>query len=802
VGLLRLWLGAELRRRWRGQVALALLIGAIGAVVVTTAAGAHTTAGAYSRFVRDQAIPDVEMDSLPDPARDAVAHLPDVKAAGAYAALFAAPAREGVVPGRDFIVFAAADAAYGRTIDRPIVLDGRLPDANATDEAVVNESAARIFKFKVGSRTALTTLGADERDAFLGGQFDQVTFHGPKPTVRVVGVVRTRLDLGHASYARSYFVTTPAFDSAYASQIGGFSPQLDVLLKNPAVANRYLGEARDAVGRTSPEFVDEFSGNSIRGGLTSIRDATRVQALALGLVAFAAACAGLLALAQVVTRSVSASSDDFPALQAIGLARRGRTRLIAGSFVPAAVTGTVLAVVAAWVASPLFPTGVARRVGPPPGVRFDALTLIPGAVLLLVVVLAVAALSAYRWRPDPFVGTAPARVGPLDRLAGTLPPAPRIGFRWALPRRDLGVVRGRAAVAGAVVGVCALVAALTYWAGLDHLVTTPSAYGWTFDVDGGGGNDPDAIAAMRDNLLRNPVVGDVAVALIAGSVHIDSTTGDIYGFQPVRGHIGPTVLKGRAAEVPDEILLGTKTARTLHKGVGSTVTLLAAPGGQPSTLHVVGIGVLPTIESDRFANGGAMTGAGFEQVAAKGQPPDATPSGSAETVFRLAPGVDRSRALAALRRENVVDNVASPPGDIRNLDLVRAYPLWLAGFLALLGLLAVLHALLVSARRRSHQVGVLRALGLTRGQIVEAVSTQGGTMCVVGTVVGVPLGIALGRLTWAASAHQLGVGEGVTAPLLVVLGVIAAGLVVLLSAGATAGWWAGRATPGRALRAP
>jgi hypothetical protein len=366
----------------------------------------------------------------------------------------------------------------------------------------------------------------------------------------------------------------------------------------------------------------------------------------------------------------------------------------------------------------------------------------------------------------------------------------------------IGSIMAGGVVLPIVVGVCALVAALTYWAGLDHLVTTPSAYGWTFDVDGGGGNDPDAIAAMRDNLLRNPVVGDVAVALIAGSVHIDSTTGDIYGFQPVRGHIGPTVLKGRAAEVPDEILLGTKTARTLHKGVGSTVTLLAAPGGQPSTLHVVGIGVLPTIESDRFANGGAMTGAGFEQVAAKGQPPDATPSGSAETVFRLAPGVDRSRALAALRRENVVDNVASPPGDIRNLDLVRAYPLWLAGFLALLGLLAVLHALLVSARRRSHQVGVLRALGLTRGQIVEAVSTQGGTMCVVGTVVGVPLGIALGRLTWAASAHQLGVGEGVTAPLLVVLGVIAAGLVVLLSAGATAGWWAGRATPGRALRAP
>src|SRR5205807_5084868 len=134
--------------------------------------------------------------------------------------------------------------------------------------------------------------------------------------------------------------------------------------------------------------------------------------------------------------------------------------------------------------------------------------------------------------------------------------------------------------------------------------------------------------------------------------------------------------------------------------------------------------------------------------------------------------------------------------------LVRSYPLWVAGFLAGLGLLAVVHALLVSARRRSQQVGILRALGLTRRQIVGAVSAQGGSMCVAGAVVGLPLGIALGRWTWAASAHQLGVGEDVTAPLGLVGAVIVAGLALLLVAGAAAGWWAGRSTPAHALRAP
>src|SRR5439155_9893514 len=113
-----------------------------------------------------------------------------------------------------------------------------------------------------------------------------------------------------------------------------------------------------------------------------------------------------------------------------------------------------------------------------------------------------------------------------------------------------------------------------------------------------------------------------------------------------------------------------------------------------------------------------------------------------------------------------------------------------------LGLLAVMHALLVSARRRDHQVGVLRALGFTRGQVVGAVSAQGATMCILGVVVGVPLGIALGRWTWSLSAHQLGVGEGAVVPFVVMAAVLGGGLALLLALGASAGLWAGHSTPG------
>ena len=49
---LRLTLRAELRRRWRPMLGLALLLGVIGGVVLTAAAGARRTDTAYPRLLR------------------------------------------------------------------------------------------------------------------------------------------------------------------------------------------------------------------------------------------------------------------------------------------------------------------------------------------------------------------------------------------------------------------------------------------------------------------------------------------------------------------------------------------------------------------------------------------------------------------------------------------------------------------------------------------------------------------------------------------------------------------------------
>jgi len=781
MGVVRLWLGADLRRRWRLQLGLALLVGFVGAVVLTVAAGARATSSSYNRFVAKQAISDVQFDSLQPDAQQGVAHLPGVKSSGVFAALFLAPNLHNAVPGQDFIMFDSVDENYARAVDRPIVLRGRMPRLGAADEVVVNQDGAKAFGLRVGSRTQLKSLAADETQAFLSGNYDKIDFHGPTPVVRVVGVVRTWLDLKHVNYAQKYFLGTPAFYKAYGDKMFAFPPQLAVVLGHPAAAGRFVAAAHATVEQRYPESAQQFDGNPTKASLSSIRNATRVQTLSLGLVALAAAIAGLVAIALMAARSVTAGSADFPPLRAMGISRTGRAWLAAATLAPAAIVGAIVALLGATLASPLFPTAVARQLAPAPGISFDAVVLLPAAAVLIAVVVGTAAFAAYRWRPVPLVQTG-LSVGPLDRVAGVLPPSPRIGVRWALPRRDALAGRGGFAIAGAIVGVCAVAAALTYAAGLNHLVSTPSAYGWTFDVDTGGGTDPAATMKMRDTLLHDPVVGDVGVARIAGSGHIGSAIADIYGFESVRGQFEPTVLSGREPIRDDEILLATKTARAVHKGIGSSVDLVLGPGAPPARLHVVGIGLLPTIESDQLAEGAAMTRSGLENI--PGDNADFRDVFNQNThldvIVRAAPGVTRSRAIARLTQEGFVSYVSTAPGDVHNLDLVRSYPLWLAGFLATVGLVTVLNALVVSASRRSQQVGILRALGLTRAQIVTAVSSQGAAMALAGAVIGIPVGIALGRWTWAASAHQLGVSPSMGAPIAVLFSVVAAGLVLLL----------------------
>jgi ABC-type antimicrobial peptide transport system permease subunit len=85
------------------------------------------------------------------------------------------------------------------------------------------------------------------------------------------------------------------------------------------------------------------------------------------------------------------------------------------------------------------------------------------------------------------------------------------------------------------------------------------------------------------------------------------------------------------------------------------------------------------------------------------------------------------------------------------------FPLLIAIVVAVSGIATLAHLLAVSVTRRRRESGLLKALGFVRPQLAAVVFWQAATVAVVGVAVGVPLGLAAGRATWAAFATNLGV---------------------------------------------
>ncbi|MDT4892515.1 MAG: putative transport system permease protein, partial [Pseudonocardiales bacterium] len=125
------------------------------------------------------------------------------------------------------------------------------------------------------------------------------------------------------------------------------------------------------------------------------------------------------------------------------------------------------------------------------------------------------------------------------------------------------------------------------------------------------------------------------------------------------------------------------------------------------------------------------------------------------------------------------------PTEVAEIREVRTLPIVLGGFLALLAVGAVGHALATAVRRRSHDLAVLRALGMTQWQCRWVVLTQATVLAVVGLVAGVPIGLALGRTVWRVVADYTPIQY--VAPVAVSV-LVLVGPAALLIANALAAW--------------
>ena len=92
------------------------------------------------------------------------------------------------------------------------------------------------------------------------------------------------------------------------------------------------------------------------------------------------------------------------------------------------------------------------------------------------------------------------------------------------------------------------------------------------------------------------------------------------------------------------------------------------------------------------------------------------------------------------------------PATVANVAAMRAVPIALAGVLALTMAIGLTLAIAVATRARRRELAVLRALGCVGRQLRASVRWQALTVVGVGLLLGVPLGLATGRLAYGAFA--------------------------------------------------
>jgi ABC-type antimicrobial peptide transport system permease subunit len=312
-------------------------------------------------------------------------------------------------------------------------------------------------------------------------------------------------------------------------------------------------------------------------------------------------------------------------------------------------------------------------------------------------------------------------------------------------------------------------------ASLSHLLASPALYGVTWDAavtnNSGTGTGPVVATVKRDRQVAAWTTGWAGARLQAERTEFELIVLRVPGGM---SFVLPPVT-GRLPRSSREITLGTKTLRQLHAPVGATiqVSLENAPA-RPMT--IVGTTVFPTLSDTLgLGTGAALTPGGVRHLlpAKAPDPPDAV------VFVRFPPGAGpqagRQALAARLARLGsfTVDGPATPT-DLVNFGQVQDLPQVLGIGLAVVALLTITHLLMTSVRRRRRDFAILRALGFTSWQVRGTLCWQALTLAGIALLIGVPAGIACGRLCWQVFAHQLGITPVVAVPL-AVLAVMAVG---------------------------
>jgi len=705
--------------------------------------------------------------------------------------------------------------------DDPAVklVHGQAP--HGPNEVAVVTSTLTQSGLKIGDTTR-ALVGHDPRSVKIVGE---VSFDGP-----LAGATLTVLDRASALAAFSPDGTVPSFSLAAAK---GVSP--DQLRKNvapvlpkgaEAVTAATLGkEIRDQIG-TVLSFVNiilvAFAGVSLFVGgfiiwntfsmlvaqrsreLALLRavgaSRAQVQRAVLGesvVVGLAGSVVGLLL-------GIGLANGLQPVLGAIGISSTGQLPVKVRTVVVALVVGTIVTAVAA-----LVPAIRASRIAPVEAMRDDvAVTpkgvrgrgLVGGLMVVAGVVMIVAGVvpSSTVW---PLIG-----IGALVTLVGAIVASPvatrpvvrvvawpfvaLMGTVGSLARENsLRNPRRTAATASALMIGLTLIAGMSVIAqsiksSVSDLVATKLSA--DFVLNGGGAAPFPAVVGDKVRELAG-----VASVAGLGGVPVDVAGNTTFAVatdtQGLADNVVVDLRSGRLTALDDgQVLVNASTAKARGWRVGSPIR--AAVGNLPAQQLTVG-----GIFADNQMVGGSMV----VPRALYAMAVPVTEQGDYLVYVKAAKG----RSLPALRTAlvdivkpfivvSVQDGTQFTNSQAQQVNQLLGIIYVLLALSVVIAILGIINTLALSVLERTREIGLLRAVGLTKRQLFRVISIESVSTAVFGALLGAALGLGLGVALQRGLRAQ-GV-QTLSIPWLQLLVMIVAAAVVGLLAAILPAWRATR----------
>lgn len=746
------------RRGRTGQLALlCALTTVVAAVVLSTAAGVHRTATVLDRYISSTNQGDVEVFVSGLEATATVERLRSVKGVTDVAAgtMFMVSPDDPAMA-FNFGLLADPSGRLGSDVGELLLVDGRLANPDNPSEVVVNEPAAQYVS--PGDVLSVSSISPETFAAVLAGT-SGIRLDGPQLELEVVGVVRMADDLqGSVQQSSPMAFAGRGFASHHRDDIGAGQAIARVVTDRSAATEQRIRDAATGDVQFAVSTVDEAWAGTTRTVIATIGTILAVFGVVVAIV-------GAIAVGAAMSRQVAQASSSASIAFALGMERRERRVAIAVPVALAALIGVGVGAIGAFLLSWAFPVGLARDIEPHPGLRFDPLVLLGGSLALSIGVV-VWGLCTAAWADRAVTqSTSSSRPRPIGRWARVRTPiAAVLGARMAVhPGTGRTAVPARSAVVAVTAAVAGVVAVAVFSASMGTATSDPTQYGWTWSrttFSQSGNTDP--LATM------SAVAATGGVDAVGGSVRFDGELdGDPVEVQTIYSHSGsiqPPLTQGRLPAAASEVALGRTTMHERGVEIGDDVNLALADQG-PRTFRVVGqvVGssLLDQPDWGDFAYVGNDGAAALAGVSTPAEVLSATQfATSAEVVIRFDAGADERAVMDDLhRRLDLVfpsSSAPSPPG--RLTSLARMAPLFvaLAAFFAVLGTVALAHLLLVSSRRRVPDFAVLRSLGALRSTVRGIVTVQSVVVVAMGLVVGIPLGIAVGRWFWSTTIASVG----------------------------------------------